>query len=335
MVKDYKPANINDPPPAGFTRDETVVRVEFVIFRKTDELETKLHAWSQAPSTSILPERFVFLAFQDGKPAMPPQLGNLVPPKLILGPDPAADEGEDFRLATKEDVDADPSIQEGDLIFSENMRWMFDFDEAVAKGMGFKIDLSPEQAASGFDRVFVLGLKLSANKEKGQTLLEELFAQHQNSRKGLSIIKQGTPTNNTEEDESGYSWRHDPDESFDIYFAASSTEPDPTDWYNKRDGRWLAELLGIDPDKVRTVRKLLCCRHLRGKGYATSLVAGHHWTLHGQHDEPRFQQRCDRTDPRIFHPICERPRQPAVHSRRQATLRHIAGHQLHTDGMVC
>lgn len=253
LVKDYKPANIKDDPPAGLTRDETVVRVEFVIFKKTEELETKLHAWSQPPTASILPERFVFLAYQDDKPAMPPQLGKLVPPKLILGPDPAAEQGEDFRLASKEDADADLNIQEGDLIFSENMRWMFDFDEAVAKGMGFKIDLTPEQATKGFDRVFVLGLKLSTDKEKGQTLLEELFAQHQSSRKGLSIIKQGTPTNNTGEDESGYSWRHDPDDSFDIYFGESDSKTDPTDWYNKRDGRWLAELLGIDPDKLRTV----------------------------------------------------------------------------------
>jgi len=89
LIKDYKPANISDPPPDGLTRNETIVRVEFVIFAKTEELETKLHAWSQPPSTSILPERFVFLAYQGDKLAMLPKLGNLIPPKLILGPDPA------------------------------------------------------------------------------------------------------------------------------------------------------------------------------------------------------------------------------------------------------
>ncbi len=252
LIKDYKPFNINDTPPVGFTREETLVRVEFVIFEKSDELDAKLHAWSQPPATSILPERFMFLAYQDGKQTVP-QLSNLIPPKLILGPDPAADPGEDFRLVNKEDADADPNVDEGDLIFSENMQWMFDFDEAVAKGMGFKIDLSSEQVASGFDKVFVIGLKLSADKEQGQILLEELFAQHQNSRKGLGIIKQGTPTNNTEEDESGYSWRHDPDDSFNIYFDESAPKSDPTDWFNKCDGRWLAELLGIDPAKLQAI----------------------------------------------------------------------------------
>jgi len=252
LLGDYAPANLNEPPPPGFTRDDTSVLVKHVIFEATDTLEAKLHAWSQPPTTSILPERFVFLAFQEGEEPMTPQLGNLVPPNLILGPDPAAEQGEDLRLATQEDVETDPSLREGDLIFSENMLWMFDFDEAVAKGMGFKIDLTAEQAENGFDRVFVLGVKLSADREKGGTLLEELFEQHQYSRKGLAILKQGTPTNNTEDEGAGYSWRHDPDDSFKIYFG-ESTEPDPLDWFEKRDGRWLADLLGINPEKLQSV----------------------------------------------------------------------------------
>jgi hypothetical protein len=253
LVRDYKPANINASPPEGVSRDETVVHVKFVIFEKTEELKTKLNAWSQPPTTHILPERFVLLAYQDDELDMDPKLGNLVPSKLILGPDPAADEGEDLRLATKEDADADPAIDEGDLIFADHLKWMFDFDDAVAKGMGFKIDLRADQAKRGFDRILVLGLKLSADKDEGQELLEELFAQHQNSRKGLGIIKQGTPTNNTEDDNSGYSWRHDPDDSFDIYFGETDDRSDPTDWYNKRDGRWLAEFLGINPEKLKTI----------------------------------------------------------------------------------
>lgn len=252
LIKDYKPSNFNAPPPAATTRAATMVRVEFVVFAATDELESKLHAWSQPPTANILPERFVLLAYQNGVQALPPQLGNLVAPRLILGPDPAAEEGEDFRLATEDDATADPAIKEGDLIFSEHMRWMFDFDDAVAKGMGFKINLSSQQAATGFDRVFVLGMKLGADQAQGQTLVQDLFAQHQTSRKGFSIIKQGTPTNNTEADDSGYSWRQDPDKSFDIYFS-DTTPDDPADAAHKRDGRWLAELLGLDPAKLHSV----------------------------------------------------------------------------------
>lgn len=271
LIKNYKPANLNVSAPTGFIREETVVRVEFVIFPKSDELETKLHAWSQPPTTSVLPERFVFLAFQGRELAMPPQLGNLISPKLILGPDPAAKEGEELRLATKDDVKTNPKLQEGDLIVSDDMRWMFDFDEAVANGMGLRIDLSPEQAASGFDRVFVLGLKLGADKDKGQALLEELFAQHQSSRKGFSILQQGTPTNNTEEEVSGYSWREDPDKSFDIYFDKSAKKSDPTDWFGKTDGRWLAELLGINPAKLDTVENFYRTDIAEGKAMQRAL----------------------------------------------------------------
>jgi hypothetical protein len=253
LIKNYKPSNLSDFPPTGLTRDQTVVRVEFVIFPKTDELETKLHAWSQPPTTAILPERFVFLAYTGRELAMPPQLGNLIPPQLILGPDPAAEEGEDFRLATEEDVAENSNLREGDLIVSDDLSWMVDFDEAVAKGMGFKINLSADQAMRGFDRVFVLGVKLSADNTKGKDLLEKLFAQHQSSRKGLSILKQGTPTNNVEEEDSGYSWRHDTDDSFDIYFGESSPEEEPTDRFHKSDGRWLADLLGIEPTILHTV----------------------------------------------------------------------------------
>ncbi|HSM56504.1 MAG TPA: hypothetical protein VK879_10155 [Candidatus Sulfomarinibacteraceae bacterium] len=252
LVEAHKPANLADPPPPGLSHDDATVRVEFVLFPETNELETKLHGWSEPPTTAILPERFVFLAFQGDELALPPQLGNLVPPHLILGPDPAAAEGEQFRLATAEDVEANPDLREGDLIFAENMRWMFDFDEAVAKGMGFKINLTAEQATAGFDRVFVLGLKLSADRERGQALLEELFQKHHYSRKGLSILKQGTPTNNTEDEGAGYSWRHDPDDSFDLYFGESA-QPDSADWFEKRDGRWLADILGLDPAVLQPV----------------------------------------------------------------------------------
>lgn len=270
LLKDYKPSNLNEKPPVGFDRDATTVRVEFVIFPETDELETKLHSWSQPPTTTILPERFVFLTFQDGKEVLPPQLGHLLPPQLVMGPDPAAEEGEDFRLITKEDVLADPTLKEGDLIYSEQMRWLFDFDEAVAKGLGFKIDLTEPQFNTGFDRVFVLGLKLSASKKNGKDLLEELFAQHQNSRKGLSLIQQGTPTNNTEEGESGYSWRQDPDKSFDIYFT-ETIPADPTDTFSKGDGRWLAEMLGIDPAKLQSVENYYGTDICEGKAMQQAL----------------------------------------------------------------
>lgn len=246
----YRPFNLPDPPPPGLGREDTTVRVEFVVFPAQDELDAKMQGWSLPPTSVVLPERFVLVGFRGGKQDLGPALGALIPPRLILGPDPAADEGEDFRPAGTEEAGDTPHA--GDLVFSESLRWLFDFNEAVDKGMGFKVPLTAEQAREGFDQLFVVGLKLGADRTAGKRLLEELFAQHQSSRKGLALVRQGTPTNNTEAAASGYSWRHDPDDSFATLFGDADRD-DPDDWRDKRDGRWLADILGVDADRLRTV----------------------------------------------------------------------------------
>jgi hypothetical protein len=253
LVEQYVPTNLNESPPAGFDHASTSVKVEFLDLPVAEDIETKIHAWSQPPRTTILPERFVLLCYRDGELDMDPQLSKLIPPQLILGPDPSAEEGEELRLATREDAEADPDVDEGDLIFSENMRWMFDFDEAVDKGMGFRVDLNADQANTGFDRVLVLGVKLSADETDGKEKLESLFENHHHSRKGMGILKQGTPTNNTEDDNSSYSWRHNANESFDQYFLQTESESEETDWFARNDGQWLVDMLGLDPDKLRHI----------------------------------------------------------------------------------
>ena len=81
---------------------------------------------------------------------------------------------------------------------------MVDFDAAVARGMGFRVDLTPQQA-TGFDRLFVLGLRLSADAERGKTELQTLLQNHYFSRAGFALLPQGSATNNTEEVSSAYS----------------------------------------------------------------------------------------------------------------------------------
>ena len=63
-------------------------------------------------------------------------------------------------------------------------------------------------------------------------------------------MRQGTPTNNTEADPSGYTWLEDTSVSYDHFFG-SSEEEDSSDWRLKRDGRWLANFLGVDPAVLR------------------------------------------------------------------------------------
>src|SRR5690606_6829435 len=84
-------------------------------------------------------------------------------------------------------------------------------------------------------------------KEETTSQLENLFKNHQRSKKGFSILPQGTPTNNTETRDAAYAYFEDPDVSFDQRKAGEQfTKTD--DWNEKKDGQWLAEWLGLDPE---------------------------------------------------------------------------------------
>ena len=237
----YIPFNFSDTPIPPLTHDEVELEVAFIEFPKADETDTKFQAWTQAPKVNILPERLVLLGFVKGnqEPILK-VIGEPIPSPLVTGPDPSADEGKQMH------------VEDGELIISDEMKWIVDFDEAVSKGMGFKIDLTPAQAENGFDRLFVLGVGLSVDKERARTSVENLIDHHHHSRKGFSILSQGTPTNNTEREASTYSWREDSDESFDIYFRKESPD-DPVGWLEKKDGRWLAEMLGTDTKCLENV----------------------------------------------------------------------------------
>ena len=204
---------------------------------------TKTDAWTRAPRTHVLPDRFVLLLY--GTPSDPPREipGELVPDMLTLGPDPLDAEAA-FRTA------------DGALTFGAAFSWMSDFDEAVAKGMGFKVQLSAQEAAEGFARIAVLGVTVSADPAAGAALLEELVQNHQFGPKGFSIVPQGTPTNNTTGDGTSYS---DNDAYDDLAFftetGAPSFDPaDPDPRRSQTDGRRLADALGISYAPMLTVR---------------------------------------------------------------------------------
>jgi hypothetical protein len=257
LQEKYTPVNFSDTPPAPLTHDEITLEVAFVIFPKPDDIDTKFQAWTHAPKVNVLPERLILLGFNESNEEPPLKvtleaIGNPISSSLATGPDPSADEGEQFRIAESEQEIDGRLYKKGDLIVGEELKWMVDFEEAVAKGMGFKTDLTPEQAEIGFDRLFVLGVRLSADKEEGKNAVETLIDHHHHSRKGIAILSQGTPTNNTENESSKYSWREDADDSFDIYFRNEPPD-DPAGWFEKKDGRWLAEILGIGPECLKNV----------------------------------------------------------------------------------
>lgn len=227
----YVPVNLADEPPSPLTRLETRVAVAWVEFPDREQTETQQQPWSQAPRVTVLPERLVLLGYRDGETVLE-ELGNLIPTPLIAGPDPLADEVDQLRL------------EQGDVVVNDAMRWMVDFDRAVEVGMGFRVNLSLEDRRRGFDQLLVLGVRLSADADAGQEMLETLFQHHETGSSGFSLVPQGTPTNNTEGAGSGFSEREDGDDTYELVFKTLPLAHDP-DWRSRSDGQWLADLLGI------------------------------------------------------------------------------------------
>ena len=225
----YKPANLSERP----TTEVTKVTVAYLDLPPDTNFQTQQRPWGRPALTRILPERLVLLGYNGGVKTLD-VLGGTIPPDLIIGPDPDADEADQIH------------IEDGELVVPEPLRWLVDFEAALANGMAFRVNLTPEQARLGFDQLFVVGINISSDLESSQKKLESLLTHHQSSRKGLTIVRQGTPTNNTEQDPSGYTWVENPDTSYDHYFGNETTD-DASDWHLKRDGRWLANFLGVDP----------------------------------------------------------------------------------------
>ncbi|HMA17109.1 MAG TPA: hypothetical protein VKS03_01590, partial [Thermoanaerobaculia bacterium] len=240
IVEHYVPANVDKGPAAPLTRADVTVSVAFVVFPPNEDLDTREHSWSEAPRAIALPDRFMFLGYSGGKPPVIVP-GNPIPASLAVGPDPSAPDAEQLRQ------------ENGELVIPDALRWMTDFDKAVRVGMGFRVELDEIQAARGFDRVLVVGLRLSGDESDGQKILSTLIEHHHFSGSGFSLVPQGTPTNNTEGAGAGYDRSDDSDASFDD-LAAGDLFTETSSWRDKRDGQWLGEYLGIDPTILKTVR---------------------------------------------------------------------------------
>lgn len=141
-------------------------------------------SWSRAPLARVLPERLAFYVGKRPRPGDPvafgpPHVGRLVPDPLPLGLTPT-DEGP-TRGA------------DGGLVVPAPVRWLVDFDAAVACGMGVRIPLSDAEA-QGIDALVVVGVRVGSSETESAKLLERLF-EAQRYTVGLDLVRQGTPTN--------------------------------------------------------------------------------------------------------------------------------------------
>ena len=234
VIEKFLPINFYDPLPSGLKREDADLEVALVLLPDSLDITGKSNSWSQPARMMMGPERFVLLGYKNGEKVLE-QLGNYIPSPLQVGFDPNAGKENNFS-----------PTESGDLDIPEELKWIIDFEDAVKKGMGFRVNLN-RTTQSGFDRLFVLGVRLSADEteEGGSKEVNELFQHHYFSPKGLGIIPQGTPTNNTEKERSGFSDLDDPEATFDLYFKQKPAYTPTGDWQQKRDGQWLGEWLGL------------------------------------------------------------------------------------------
>lgn len=189
---------------------------------------TKTSSWSRAPRTTVLPDKFVVMLYE-GDTLVQEIVGAQVPDELFTGPDP---------------LEADAAFTEKDnkLLFGETFDWMSDFPKAVTLGLGFKIPITAQQAVNGFSKVLVMGLSLSSSADETCQAVETLIDNHHYSPKGFSLVRTGTPTNNTDESGSGYTRN---DQFNDLSYFVETGDPLFTDG-DDTDGRYLADALGIE-----------------------------------------------------------------------------------------
>lgn len=184
----------------------------------------------------ILPDRFIIVG-SFGDRVFPEVVGAPIPDDLALAPDPA--QGVPW-------VDRDA---EGLLDIAEPLRWMVDFDAAVAVGMGIRIPLSPPWNTSGFELLMAIGVRGAIGPADGVRRVEALLAKHRYDT-GCGIVRNGTPTNNTNTAVSG--WRPPSTESEQL-FAAEEKPPDLTPKpgpLGETDGHRLVRLLGLSEEFV-------------------------------------------------------------------------------------
>jgi hypothetical protein len=199
----------------------------------------KASSWTQMPHSRVMPDRFVVRLYTGGN--FREVVGNSIPDPLPVSLDP-------------NDPASAIDNTNSKLILPDKLQWLQDFDEAESIGMAIRVPLSQAEKTAGFDKILVLGIKASADKAEAKTLLEELIDNHHYTPGGFSILKQGTPTNNTEDSLSGYTAQNADDEDlFGLELGAAQFTVIADD-RKKRDGQRLAEALGIDYDKLYHIR---------------------------------------------------------------------------------
>ena len=199
-------------------------------------------AWTRAARSGVLPDRFAVVVVAGGR-VVHAVAGRPVPGDLKLSIDPSPDDpaAEAFTL------DAD-----GDLVVGASIRWMVDYEEALAKGMAITVPITPQEALAGFDAVYVVGLA-PGDADDGADRITALLDNHHYAESGLALVPVGTPTNNTERAAAGFRSVDDPDAAFAVEAGPPLVDATQPLDAAAGDGLRLARALGVAPEVLAHV----------------------------------------------------------------------------------
>jgi hypothetical protein len=204
---------------------------------------TKADSWTEAPHSRVLPDRLVLLGWRRGELVVS-AVGAALDDVVVLGPAPLGDPG------GGPSVSRNPGDQTLDL--GPSFVWVRDFDDAVGRGLGFRLGLDAATARLGLDELIVLGLKASSDKDDASALLGELIDDHHYARPGFALIPQGTATNNTGGNDTSYTraGRSGSESAAEVGPPLFTPGQDRT---RASDGQRLADLVGIAYDPLLQV----------------------------------------------------------------------------------
>lgn len=165
--------------------------------------------------------------------------GKKIPAELVLGPDIGDKDNPPF----SSDSDNAGGLSRSSIRLADSIAWMSEFKCALDKGMAFEV---PIGNVSKINWLMVVGVREGLSGDKGSQALESLLESHYYTTKGLSLVPQGTPTNNSEETNSGYEQRASiKPEDYLVYNPDKTIQPQDKK-EQKTDQQRLAEYLGIN-----------------------------------------------------------------------------------------
>lgn len=142
---------------------------------------THAKAWTRAAYTQILPEKWMVLVYENESS------------------NPLIFEGNPITLPLDISISPEKGLNAKTLKNDPDIGWLVNFSKAKEKGMGLSIPNPPKN----IKRLVVLGVNTALSGEKGRQKLEKLIQAHHHTQ-GISFLRQGTPSNNTDDAPSGY-----------------------------------------------------------------------------------------------------------------------------------